>query len=207
MSKISDDRVKLISITLKLISLNYTPKTRCKHCHLDADLNTLHEAYIPLHEECKEKIKKEYEELIELEKKNKHKYFLNILFSLGISLTAFFVNYLITYFFGVIITPLIILMTFGSFFGLHLSKAPNNKVSYLITFIISINFVILFDVLAFNHLSKINELTISQYIDSNFWYFIRKSLFSFLFIFGGFRLYKMFFAKFHPNFVELYKNI
>ena len=46
----------LNSITLKLKSLNYTPKTRCLHCHNDAPLNTIHEAYVPLHEECKEKI-------------------------------------------------------------------------------------------------------------------------------------------------------
>lgn len=197
----------LTSITLKLKELNYTPKTRCLHCHKEADLLTLHESYIPLHEECKEKIKEKYRAEIEKEKKEKYRYALNILFSLLIAFGGFIFNYLITYYFNVIITPLLLIITFGSFYGLHLSKAPNNKIAYIITFIISLNFIILFDILAFKHLSEVSELTINLYIQNNLWYFIRKTLFSLLFIFGGFRLYKMFFAKFHPNFVKLLKNI
>ena len=35
----------LTAITLKLKEFNYTPKTRCLHCHNEANLSTLHEAY------------------------------------------------------------------------------------------------------------------------------------------------------------------
>lgn len=195
------------SIVKKLELLGYTPKTRCLHCHLEADYNTINDSYIPLHIECKEKIRKIYQEKLEKQNKEKYRYILSILYSLLICTLGFFINYTITYFFNVIITPLLLLITFGSFLGLHLSSAKNDTFSYLISFIISINFIVLFNVLAFNHLSTINELTITTYINENIWYFIRKIVFSTLFIFGGFRIYKMFFAKKHPNFVELLKNM
>lgn len=211
-SRVNDEFINsciniLNSVTLKLKELNYTPKTRCKHCHIEAPLNTLHEAYIPLHEECKEELRKEYTLQIEKEKKEKYRYFINIGLSLLICTIAFFINYFITYKFNTIVTPLLLLITFGTFMGLHLSKAPNNKISYLFSILISLNFIILFNVLAFTHLMKINELDFITYFNENTWFFIRKVLFSLLFIFGGFRLYQMFFSKFHPNFKELLKNM
>ncbi len=197
----------LTAITLKLKELNYTPKTRCLYCHKEASLNTLNEAYLPLHNECKEKIKEEYIELINKENKEKYRYLLNILFSLLICTIGILINYLITYSFNVIITPLLLLITFGSFMGLHLSKASNNKLSYLFTFIISLNFIVLFDILAFNHLANVNELGFVEYFNENTTYVIRKIIFSLIFILGGHRLYQMFFAKKHPNFSKLLENM
>ena len=46
-------------LILKLQELNYTPKTRCKHYHKEAELNFFNDEYIPLHNECKEEIKKD----------------------------------------------------------------------------------------------------------------------------------------------------
>lgn len=195
------------AITKKLIELNYTPKTRCLHCHKEAELNSYIDEYIPLHDECKEEIKKELEQKIEKQNKEKYRYLLNFIYSLLISFVGCMINYLIVYKFNSIITPLLLLVTFGAFFGLHLSKAKNDKLSSLITFIVSINFVVLFNVLAFTHLSKVNELSFNNYFNENTWYVIRKVLFSILFIFGGMRIYKMFFSKYHTNFDKIIKNI
>lgn len=195
------------AITKKLKELGYTPKTRCLYCHDEAEYNTFNDEYLPLHNECKEKIKEEYQQKLDKQNKEKYRYLISLAFSLMIACLAFFVNYFITYYSNMIITPLLLLITFGSFFGLHLSNAKNDKISYLITFIISINFVALFNFLAFSHLANIKELTFLQYLNQNTWHFIRKILFSILFIFAGFRIYKMFFAKKHPNFEKLIKNI
>lgn len=195
------------SITKKLKELNYTPKTRCLHCHIDAEYNTLNDNYLPLHNDCKEEIKKEYQIQIDKENKEKFRYLLNIIFSLLIGGIGCIINYLLVYFFNVIITPLLLIVTFGSFYGLHLSKVKNNKISYVFTFLISLNFIVLFNLLAFNYLSSSQNLSFKEYFNENTWYVIRKLFFSLLFIFGGYRLYKMFFAKKHPNFVELLKNI
>ena len=195
------------SITLKLKELKYTPKTRCIYCHQEAEYNTYNDEYIPLHQECKEKIKEELQLKIKEQDKKKYRYLLNFLYSTIICVVACIINYLITYNFKVIITPLLLLITFGSFFGLHLSNAKNDKISILITFFISLNFVILYNFLAFNYLSNVDNLSFIEYFNKNTWYVIRKVLFSILFIFGGHRLYKMFLAKKHPKYVELLKNI
>lgn len=195
------------AITKKLKDLNYTPKNRCIHCHKEAEYNTFNNEYLPLHLECKEEIKKEYQLKIEKESKEKYRYLLNFLYSIFIGGVMCVINYLLTFNFDVIITPLLLLVTFGSFFGLHLSNAKNDKISYVLSLLISLNFVILFNILAFNHLSNINNQTFKEYFNENTWFVIRKSLFSLLFVFAGFRLYKMFFSKKHPNFVELMKNI
>ena len=195
------------AIIKKLIELKYTPKTRCICCHNEATYNSFNDEYIPIHDECKETIKKEYQEKINKQEKEKYRYLLNFIYSIIISSVMCVINYLITYNFDMIITPLLLLITFGSFVGLHLSKAKNNKASYTISFLVSVNFVILFYILAFNHLSMTNNYSFSEYFNENTWLVIRKTLFSLLFIFAGFRLYKMIFGKKHPNFVELVKNI
>ena len=197
----------LNAIIIKLQELNYTPKTRCKHCHKDANLNFFNDEYIPLHNECKEEIKKELIQKQEKLNKEKYRYLLNFIYSLLICFIALIPSVLITYFTNKIITPLLLLITFGSFLGLHLSKTKNDKFSYLITLLISFNFIILFNIFAFNHLSNSLELDFITYFNENTWFVIRKILFSILFIFGGMRFYKMFLAKYHPNFDEIIKNI
>ena len=192
---------------LKLQELNYTPKTRCKHCHKDAELNFFNDEYIPLHNLCKEEIKKELILKKEEQDKKKYRYILNFIYSLAISFLGLIPSLLITYYSNKIITPLLLLVTLGSFIGLHLSKVKNDKWSYLISLIISSNFIILFNIFAFNHLSNVNNLDFISYFNENTWYVIRKVLFSILFIFGGMRLYKMFFSKYHTNFDKIIKNI
>ena len=195
------------AITKKLIELNYTPKTRCLHCHKEAELNSYIDEYIPLHDECKEEIKKELILKKEEQDKKKYRYILNFIYSLTISFIGLIPSLLITYYFNKIITPLLLLVTLGSFIGLHLSKAKNDKWSYLISLVISTNFIILFNIFAFNHLSNVNNLDFISYFNENTWYVIRKVLFSILFIFGGMRIYKMFFSKYHTNFDKIIKNI
>lgn len=197
----------LNAIILKLQELNYTPKTRCKHCHKEASLNFFNDEYIPLHNECKEEIKKELIKKQEELNKKKYRYLQNFIYSLLISFSGLIPSLLITYYTNKIITPLLLLITVGSFMGLHLSKVKNDKWSYLISIIISTNFIILFNIFAFNHLSTSNNLDFITYFNENSWYVIRKVLFSILFIFGGMRLYKMFFSKYHPDFDKIIKNI
>lgn len=197
----------LNAIILKLQELNYTPKTRCKHCHKEAELNFFNDEYIPLHNECKEEIKKKLILKKEEQDKKKYRYILNFIYSLAISSIGLIPSLLITYYFNKIITPLLLLVTLGSFIGLHLSKAKNDKWSYLISLVISSNFIILFNIFAFNHLSDVNNLDFISYFNENTWYVIRKVLFSILFIFGGMRIYKMFFSKYHTNFDKIIKNI
>ena len=197
----------LNSITKKLKELGYTSKTRCLYCHNDANYNRIGDEYLPLHDECKNKIKEEYEQKLEKQNKEKYRYALSFIFSLLIGALGFFINYLITYYTQMIITPLLLLITFGAFYGLHLSNVKNDKLSYLITFIVSINFIVLFNYLAFSHLSNSLELSFNEYFNQNTWFFIRKVLFSTLFIFAGFRLYKMLLSKNHPDFKQLIKNI
>ena len=134
-------------------------------------------------------------------------YLLNFIYSLLICFITLIPSLFITYYTNKIITPLLLLITFGSFLGLHFSKAKNDKFSYFITLLVSFNFIILFNLFAFNHLSNSIELDFANYFNQNTWYVIRKILFSILFIFGGMRFYKMFLAKYHPNFDEIIKNI
>ena len=143
----------------------------------------------------------------EEEDKKKYRYILNFIYSMLISFIGLIPSLLITYYSNKIITPLLLLVTLGSFIGLHLSKAKNDKWSYLITLIVSSNFIIFFNIYAFNHLSSVNDLDFISYFNENTWYVIRKILFSILFIFGGMRLYKMFFSKYHTNFDKIIKNI
>ena len=192
---------------LKLQELNYTPKTRCKHCHKEANLNFFNDEYVPLHDKCKEEIKKEIINKKEEQDKKKYRYLLNFIYSLLISFILLIPSLLITYYSNKIITPLLLLTTFGSFLGLHLSKAKNDKFSYLISLVISTNFIVLFNIFAFNHLASSNNLDFITYFNQNTWYVIRKILFSILFIFGGMRFYKMFLAKYHINFDKIIKNI
>ena len=197
----------LNSIILKLQELHYTPKTRCKHCHKEAELGFFNDEYIPLHRECKEDIIKELILKKEDQDKKKYRYVINFLYSIIFSCLGFIPSLLLTYYFNIIITPLLLLITTGSFIGLHFSKVKNDKWSYLITLIISSNFIILFNIFAFNHLSNINQQDFITYFNENSWYVIRKVLFSILFIFGVMRIYKMFFSKYHINFDKIIKNI
>lgn len=190
----------------KMKELGLTAARHCVHCGEEAGYLEISKHYLPLHEKCKEELKNNLMQTYDAEKKNRKKMAFGILFPFLFGLIGLLPMLLILYFLQEIYSPLFLFVPIGVFLGYRLSKQSQKKWMKIYCLVMEAIFILGTLCGAFFFLANGKGMQIGAFIQGDWWYFIRKILFSILFILGGYRFGVLYFLRKTKNYEKILKD-
>ncbi len=191
----------------KLLSIDgYQPLNICPICHKEGEHHAFKDDYIPIHEECKNKMIETLQKKVEEQKGFKINYVFSIALSIVFGICGLLPAFLLVYFKYFYLSPLVVLCPLLAVVGLYLSKAPIMKWLKVVTIIIPIVLIVSFDIWSLPYIANQNELEMIPYIFGHGLEGLRKIIVSMVLSFGTIGLLK-FVTKLRPNYQEELKKI
>lgn len=192
----------ILSRVTKLLKLDgFNNLSLCPVCHKEALYDNFMGSYIPLHLECKEKVKNNLLKKIEEEKGFKWSYVLAIFMSLAMGVIGLLPSFFLAIYKFDYFTPLIVLCPILMVSGLFISRAPLKKWLKIIIWICCVGLIVAFDIYTLPIMARGRNLAFKDYIFGNGWVGFRKILFTSIFALGCLGMMK-FISKFRPNYQE-----
>lgn len=192
----------ILSRVTKLLKLDgFNNLSLCPVCHKEAPYDNFMGSYIPLHLECKEKVKNNLLKKIEEEKGFKWSYVLAIFMSLAMGVIGLLPSFFLAIYKFDYFTPLIVLCPILMVSGLFISRAPLKKWLKIIIWICCVGLIVAFDIYTLPIMARGRNLAFKDYIFGNGWVGFRKILFTSIFALGCLGMMK-FISKFRPNYQE-----